>query len=38
MKNSSFELMNRLKDVFPPLHNKSHKGQNGRIAVIGGSF
>ena len=26
-----------LKESFPPLHPLSKKGQNGRVAVIGGS-
>lgn len=32
------ELIPILRKVFPPLHPLLHKGQNGRIAVIGGSY
>lgn len=38
MKNSTLELIKTLRQVFPPLNSQSYKGQNGRIAVIGGSF
>ncbi|MCB0369547.1 MAG: hypothetical protein KDD45_08890 [Bdellovibrionales bacterium] len=31
-------LLKRLISVFPPLDSHKYKGQNGRIAVIGGSF
>jgi NAD(P)H-hydrate repair Nnr-like enzyme with NAD(P)H-hydrate dehydratase domain len=32
------QLLPLLKSVFPPLLATSKKGDNGRIAVIGGSF
>lgn len=35
---SSKELIRSLKGVFPVLTSKAHKGQNGRVAIIGGSF
>lgn len=32
------QLIKRLKGVFPDLGHRSKKGENGRIAVVGGSF
>jgi len=32
------QLLPLLKAVFPPLVSTSKKGDNGRVAVIGGSF
>lgn len=35
---SSKEILKALKLIFPTLKKESHKGQNGRIGIIGGSF
>lgn len=37
-QNSTAQLIKRLKNVFPDLNNHAKKGENGRIAVVGGSF
>jgi len=34
----SRHILKQLKNVFPKLNYDAKKGQNGRIAVIGGSF
>lgn len=31
-------LIKRIGSILPGLHNKGFKGDNGRIAVIGGSY
>ena len=31
-------ILKRLAQVFPPLAPQAVKGQNGRIAIVGGSF
>lgn len=36
--NSTINILKKLKDVFPDLSKRSKKGENGRIAVVGGSF
>jgi NAD(P)H-hydrate repair Nnr-like enzyme with NAD(P)H-hydrate dehydratase domain len=38
MQTTSKEIMKLISKVFPPLLPTSKKGDNGRIAVIGGSF
>ncbi|XP_031472743.1 uncharacterized protein LOC116245224 [Nymphaea colorata] len=35
---TTLQLLKRLKSAFPDLGNRSKKGENGRIAVVGGSF
>lgn len=32
------QLLKRMKLAFPDLNKKTKKGENGRIAVVGGSF
>lgn len=32
------QLLKRMKLTFPDLNNRTKKGENGRIAVVGGSF
>jgi ATP-dependent NAD(P)H-hydrate dehydratase len=32
------QLLKRLKGCFPDLSHRTKKGENGRIAVVGGSF
>jgi ATP-dependent NAD(P)H-hydrate dehydratase len=34
----SLEILKKLTQIFPKLSEKSTKGNNGRIAVIGGSY
>lgn len=36
--NTTQQLLRRLKGVFPDLGQRTKKGENGRIAVVGGSF
>jgi ATP-dependent NAD(P)H-hydrate dehydratase len=36
--NTTQQLLRRLKGVFPDLSQRTKKGENGRIAVVGGSF
>jgi NAD(P)H-hydrate repair Nnr-like enzyme with NAD(P)H-hydrate dehydratase domain len=31
-------ILKKMKNVFPKLCHENKKGENGRIAVIGGSF
>lgn len=32
------ELFAKIKSIFPSLEEDSKKGQNGKIAVVGGSY
>jgi NAD(P)H-hydrate repair Nnr-like enzyme with NAD(P)H-hydrate dehydratase domain len=34
----SIEILKKITKIFPTLSAKSTKGNNGRIAVIGGSY
>ena len=38
MQTTTKEILSMLHKIFPPLLTTSRKGDNGRIAVIGGSF
>ena len=38
MITTSREILSTLLKIFPSLHPTMRKGENGRIAVIGGSF
>lgn len=34
----SLEILKKITQIFPKLSEKSIKGNNGRIAVVGGSY
>lgn len=36
--NSHKNIVSLVKNFIPPLKESMHKGQSGKIAVIGGSF
>lgn len=38
LRGADSSLMRRIVSVFPELRSQTTKGQNGRVAVIGGSF
>jgi ATP-dependent NAD(P)H-hydrate dehydratase len=33
----NMQLMRKFKNMIPKLHNELHKGQSGRIGIVGGS-
>jgi len=36
--NATVQLLRRLRSTFPDLSQRNKKGENGRVAVVGGSF
>jgi ATP-dependent NAD(P)H-hydrate dehydratase len=32
------ELLTQIKHLIPPLNGKTHKGQSGRVGVLGGAM
>jgi hypothetical protein len=32
------EILNQIKQLIPPLNGKLHKGQSGRVGVLGGAL
>jgi len=33
----NMQIMKKFREIIPKLHNELHKGQSGRIGIVGGS-